>query len=245
PGTRQVKLYSQGLQLEKKLDSIMMSMPPWSPSKELQTNISHYAVAVMLSSKISAYKGQTPVNHVLDIIRILRFDIPTGIERNAANWKKIVKAVSDAFTAIRAAFKKLLRLSTIGITPSNHQTIYKLTMVLIKNTKCEASVPLCARVALMRAVYMVRENRGPHFWDRIDDELAALRKKAAGNERKWIKGLRHVLDKDRKKHGQDDHEVDDLEDEVDELQQEVDDILEGRSHAISNASAAVIDSAPA
>ncbi|KAH9916677.1 uncharacterized protein B0H18DRAFT_1124091 [Fomitopsis serialis] len=230
-GARDVKIYTQQLSLERKLDSIITSMPPWTPSKELQINAHHYVVAVMLSSKISAYKGQTPVNHVLDIIRTLRFDIPVGIERNVANWKKIVKVVSTEFTNIRASFKKLLRNSTKGINPSTHHTIYNLTTALIKNTKCTVSVPLCARVALMRAIYMLPENRGNCFWDKIDDELTKLRHDADGSERKWIKGLRRFLEQDRQKHGRDDNEVDDLEDEVDEQQQEVDDILEGRVHA--------------
>src|SRR5277367_1276466 len=90
----------------------------------IQTNIHNYAVAVMLSVNISAYKGDIPRNHVLvgisfflnhfafylpiqDIIKRYHFDLPPGIEHDYASWEKISQAVSYSLTQSRARVKKL------------------------------------------------------------------------------------------------------------------------------------------
>jgi hypothetical protein len=36
--------------------------------------------------------------HFQTILKKHRFDLPVGIEHNAANWGKVIKAVQDAFS---------------------------------------------------------------------------------------------------------------------------------------------------
>ena len=91
----------------------------------IQTNINNYAIAVLLSVNISAYKGDIPRNHILVhilliLIRILRslfvqnilkryrFDLPAGIEHDYSNWEKITASVSYSLTQSRARVKKLV-----------------------------------------------------------------------------------------------------------------------------------------
>lgn len=78
----------------------------------------------MLSANVSAYKGNIPRNHVLvrilsivqipqltfvqDILKKYRFDLPTGIEHDYANWEKISTFVGYSLTQARARVKKLV-----------------------------------------------------------------------------------------------------------------------------------------
>ena len=82
PG-RQAKLFITILSLENKIDAFRSAAPPYQVSEELkvcfvlmrtlvdvlngskQTNINNYALAVLLSVNISAYKGNIPRNHIL------------------------------------------------------------------------------------------------------------------------------------------------------------------------------------
>ena len=89
-----------------------------------KTNIDSYVVDVMLSSSLHAYKGEGPVNHILvrlilpeklvsdfvsqNILKKNRFDMPPGVESDAAKWKKVIIFVQDSFTERRAAWKKIV-----------------------------------------------------------------------------------------------------------------------------------------
>ncbi len=80
---RQAKLFVCVLSVENKIDAFRSATPPYQVSDELKvhisilwqassilicpikTNINNYAIAVLLSTNISAYKGDTPRNHIL------------------------------------------------------------------------------------------------------------------------------------------------------------------------------------
>jgi len=82
PG-RQAKLFITILSLENKVDAFQSAAPPYQVSEELkvcfvlmrtlmdafsgtkQTSIDNYALAILLSVNISAYKGNIPRNHIL------------------------------------------------------------------------------------------------------------------------------------------------------------------------------------
>jgi len=82
PG-RQAKLFITILSLESKVDAFRSAAPPYQVSEELkvcfvlmrtlmdvlngskQTNINNYALAVLLSVNVSAYKGNIPRNYIL------------------------------------------------------------------------------------------------------------------------------------------------------------------------------------
>jgi hypothetical protein len=85
PPQRHIRLFAELLSIENKLDKIITAVPEWNVSKGLavcdfilisssethyisfsiQTNIDSYVVAVLLSSSLHAYKGETTTNHVL------------------------------------------------------------------------------------------------------------------------------------------------------------------------------------
>ena len=52
-----------------------------------------------------------------EILKKHRFDLPPGIENNHADWKKVVTAVQESFTARRAAWKKMVHFIIITTGP--------------------------------------------------------------------------------------------------------------------------------
>jgi hypothetical protein len=96
-----------------------------------QKNIKKYTGAVLASTKVSGYKGPAPLRHVLvrfrlssfksltfdftfkrqDILKKYRWDMPPDVERNAADWGKIVSKVQYELTQVRSHWKKVVSLS--------------------------------------------------------------------------------------------------------------------------------------
>jgi hypothetical protein len=142
-----------------------------------KTNIEGYVVTIMLSSSLHS-KGEGPVNHVLvrlflafnarplspppqNILKNHRFDMPPGIENNAAKWKKVVTYVQGSFTERRSSWKKIVRIHCLGRLCIDHMSqqlkrsveeklnIYDVTALLTKKSGCKVTAPLCAHVALM------------------------------------------------------------------------------------------------
>ncbi|KAF8146524.1 hypothetical protein K438DRAFT_1548219, partial [Mycena galopus ATCC 62051] len=164
-------VYAQGLHLENLINKIRVATPPWTVSDELAKNIYSYSAAVLLSSKLPAYKGNVPKNIVFAILKKHRFDLPLGIERIPADWGKVKKSVEGAQTQFRSNVKKA------NIAPkAQHKTIFDLTTIIVENTQCEVNILLCARVAFMRKVYI--KDSGHNYWDTVDRGLENIRNKA-------------------------------------------------------------------
>ncbi|KAI9064036.1 hypothetical protein FKP32DRAFT_1685488 [Trametes sanguinea] len=230
-----LKLYAKLLSLENKVDKIVACAPPFQVSKSLTMNILTYSTAVFFSSKLPAYKGQIPRNHVLDMLKRLRFDLPPGIENNPADWGKVKTCVQDTLTQIRGATKKLLKKSIVSHTDTTKNLpIFDLAQAIVANTDdIKVTIPLMARVALMRGVFM--EYPGEGFWDQVDAHLNALRERA-GTPEQLVHAFKHILKADRKKHGSllgNDAEeaVEDVI--VDTMQQNVDDTIEEANHRLT------------
>jgi len=217
---RQVKLFVCVLALENKLDTIRSAAPPYKLSEELKTNINNYGVAVMLSVNISAYKGDIPRNHVLDILKRFRFDLPVGIEHDYANWEKIATYVGYSLTQSRARVKKAIKDSIATKT-----NIFSLAQIIVHSTPCRVTVQLCARVALMRAV-QVECNGNDKYWNLIDARLQFIRDKAGFSASKIAKAFKKVLQADRAEYGaEEDYEIGD--NVADDWQQRVDNVVAG------------------
>ncbi|GJE86661.1 hypothetical protein PsYK624_027420 [Phanerochaete sordida] len=200
PATREMKTFGLLLSIQQRQDEIIVAQPPWEPSEELIANIRSYSMGVLLSSRLSSYKGTVPNNYVAAIIKRFLFDLPADIERNRGRWGKVIGAIKDELTEARSQIKKDLVAGTpTDKAASEHLNIYELTTGLCEGTSCEASVELCARVALLRKTY--RKNPGRDFWNAVDKELEKLRTKAAGNPAKITKLFRKILKQDRETYG--------------------------------------------
>ncbi|KAJ7845606.1 hypothetical protein B0H14DRAFT_3454874 [Mycena olivaceomarginata] len=98
---------------------------------------------------------------------------------------------------------------------AEHQNIYDLAQAIVKDTQCTVNVVLCARIALMRKVYL--KHPGNNFWDKIDD-----RNEANGDAKKTTRAFRHILTQDQDKHGAKTYVLDDT---VDAFQLQVDELI--------------------
>ncbi|KAJ6629916.1 hypothetical protein B0H10DRAFT_1775444, partial [Mycena sp. CBHHK59/15] len=227
---REVKLLVHLMVVENQIEKIITATAPYQVTADIDKNIQNYAAAVLLSSKIRTYKGSTPTNILLEILKKHRFDLPAGIEHNPADFSKVIVAVQDALTQKRSKFKKLIiyslkphdTRSVENAAAADQLNIFQLAQAFVDGTRCSVNVPLCARVAMMRKVYL--KEPGQKFWDKVDTNLAAIRKQANGDSKKIAKAFRHILAADQDRHGSKDYELND--EYVDGFQQEVDDVID-------------------
>ncbi|KAJ6617781.1 hypothetical protein B0H10DRAFT_1948115 [Mycena sp. CBHHK59/15] len=233
---RDTKLFINLLHLSNVLGKIVTSAPPYSVSPALEKNLHDFATAVLLSSKISAYKVSL-LTRTQDIVKKHRFDLPVGIENNPADFAKVIAAVREAFTQLRSKFKKALHNSlnlhkgdNANAPGPKQQNIFKLTQILVKGTQCSVS---CARVALMRKTYL--KDPSLKFWDTLDNDLAEIRTEAKGNAKKIARAFRHILTQDQAKHGVKDYKI--TEDAVNDFQQTVNDLIEAGAADVASAPA--------
>ncbi|KAJ7762230.1 hypothetical protein B0H16DRAFT_1808822 [Mycena metata] len=229
PGpVREAKLFVLLFTVLNEVNKIVKAAPVYEVSADLEKNINNYVFAVLVSDKISEYKGDGPKTIVLALLKKYPFDIPNGIEKIPADYAKLVSAVGEGFTQKRSKIKKAVRRS-VGknkdedkVPPAaSHQNIFTLAQN-VKGTQCTVTIVLCARLALMRHAYLTHP--GKNFWTKLDDKLAGIREQAAGDAKKLTKAFRHILQADRDKHGSDDYTLDDTT--VDAFQEDVDSVIE-------------------
>ncbi|KAJ7437120.1 hypothetical protein B0H11DRAFT_2362454 [Mycena galericulata] len=77
---REAKLLANIFAVGNHLEKLVGSKAAYEVSADLTTNIKKYAPAVLLSSKINVYKGDTITDVLLSILKNHRFDIPPSLE---------------------------------------------------------------------------------------------------------------------------------------------------------------------
>ncbi|KAF8914281.1 hypothetical protein CPB84DRAFT_1841008 [Gymnopilus junonius] len=229
------KIYVCLLSIENKVDTFRSATPPYQVSEALKTNINNYSLGVLLSVKLSAYKGGIPRNHVLDILKRYRLDLPAGIEHNYADWKKISSFVDYSLTQTCSRLKKLIKESITANT-----NVFSLAQLIVHSTPCRPTIQLCARVALMRAVH-VEYNGAEKLWNYIDECLEYIRTtathsaadkrpstsvtRAALEASATAKAFTAILEADRATYGDNVYTIADVV--SDDWQQNVDDVVDG------------------
>ncbi|KAJ7714443.1 hypothetical protein B0H16DRAFT_1742636 [Mycena metata] len=234
PVVREAKLLVEIIAARNELEKIVASKPAYEVSAELETNLRKYAPAVLLSSKLTWYKGNGPKEILLNIAKHFRFGMPAGLENIPADWAKVTYVAGDALTQTRSSFKKLLGKS-VGVKydmkkdyapkfspPSAQQNIFDLAQLIVKGTPSSVNVELCARIALMRSVYL--KHPGKEFWDKLDKRLLKIRQEADGDTKKIVKAFRHILTHDQDTCGTKNYVLPDRA--ADDFQQRVDNIIE-------------------
>ncbi|KAJ7860942.1 hypothetical protein B0H14DRAFT_3134710 [Mycena olivaceomarginata] len=227
PLLRELKVVATLLAVSNELSKLVTSKPAFEVSADLKTNLFKYAPAVLLSSKTKIYKGNAVTDILLAIVKKFRFDVPAGLEKIPADWAKVTAAAQYTLTQRRSKIKKAIRSSLkpndkgVYGPAAEHQNIYDLAQAIVKDTQCTINVVLCARIALMRQVYL--KHPDGDFWDQLDDRLDEIRNEAKNDAKKLTRGFRHVLTQDQDKHGAKDYVLD--ETTVDDFQQQVDDII--------------------
>ncbi|KAJ7698806.1 hypothetical protein B0H14DRAFT_3528761 [Mycena olivaceomarginata] len=200
---------------------VFLNEPP-SLREAKMTNIRKYAPAVPLSSKINVYKGDGITQILTDIIKRHRFDLPPGV----------LAIVQDALTQTRSKVKKEIAWSLkvnksdeLRAPLAQHKNIYQLAQAIVKGTQCSVNVVLCARIAVMRAVYL--EHPSGKFWDEMEQTSRADPQNGWKRRQENTRGFRQALEADQAKHGvKGGYELD--ETVVDEFQQKIDDLIDIR-----------------
>ncbi|TFK29555.1 hypothetical protein FA15DRAFT_700140 [Coprinopsis marcescibilis] len=196
PATRSLLLYGKILSLEHKLTAICSPSGTYVVEKPLMDNIKNYVLAVLLSPKLSSYKGEFPRERVLAVIKHLNINVPATMNTDRHIYKVVREAVGSELTQARARIKKAIQQSK-----DSKQSIYQLATSLVDNTKCAVSVALCARLALLRKVYSEEGKSGAKYWDFVDARLVSIRDVADGKEDKIQIMFTKMLNKDREIYG--------------------------------------------
>ncbi|KAJ7875840.1 hypothetical protein B0H13DRAFT_1893929 [Mycena leptocephala] len=228
---REGKLFCLLLALQTDIGAIITAAPLFAVSAELKKNIEAFIVAVMLSPKLGMYKGDVPVQHVMDIILKHRFDLPPGIENNPANMGKLKSVVQYYCTQHHSSCKKQLFASvrvarlnengekmTVYLPPDQHQNLFALAQSFVDGTKCRITNALCGRIALM-SVYL--ESSGQTFWSDLDKALGLMREAGKGSNEARDAMVEVLIETDKELHGT----VEIVYQNNDNIQQEVDDLI--------------------
>ncbi|KAJ7869880.1 hypothetical protein B0H14DRAFT_3440362 [Mycena olivaceomarginata] len=196
PSLQNAKLFANISALGNQLKKSDESRPSFEVSTDLLMNMRKYAPAVLLSSKISVYKGDGATTVLINVLKQRRFElkIPSGIENVPADWAKLVAAAPKCFDpkALDASLKTH-KDDKDHAPDTAHQNIFRLTQAIVKGTQCTVNVTFCARVALMRKIYL--KFPGADFWDKLDKRLAKIRREADGDAKKIIKAFRRERQK--------------------------------------------------
>ncbi|KAJ7040961.1 hypothetical protein C8F04DRAFT_1305675 [Mycena alexandri] len=220
---RETKLYIGILGLQNDLQKIIAAKPAYSVSPELKANIQTYIAPVLLSPKLTAYKGSEPVQIIFNLVKKYRFDAPAGFENNPADAGKITATIEDAFTQGRSKFKKLLFASvkiiqdkkTVDLPADKHTSLFGLAQAFIKGSKCRIKAGLCGRIALMCKIFLLHP--GTNFWDKLDEHLALIRDSCENAEDIDIT-FEDLVETDKELHGN----VDIVYQSTDDIQEEID-----------------------
>ncbi|PPQ80667.1 hypothetical protein CVT25_001629 [Psilocybe cyanescens] len=192
-------LFIQQCVLENKLDGIILAAPLYKVTPALKANIESVVVAVLLSSKLSAYKGSVPKDRVLSFMLRDRLHIPSTFDTDTYVSDLIETSISDSLTQARSRIKKTIREAIKAKTKN-----FDLATKLVKDTKCTVTVPLCGKIAILRTVHV--EDSSADFWDRVDQRLEMIRSLSKGDPALIARAIKGYLKKDTDTYGSGPHD---------------------------------------
>ncbi|KAJ7824439.1 hypothetical protein B0H14DRAFT_3874864 [Mycena olivaceomarginata] len=235
PALREGKLFALLLAFGNQIEKIVGSAPAYEVSADLLTNVKNLPRdPPPPPPHVRNFNPEFPLDAATEILLALlkkyRFDIPPGLENIPAVWAKVVVVSQEALTQTRAKLKKLIRWSLViskndteYAPPEKQQNIFQLTSAICKGTQCSVDVVRCARVALMRRVFL--KSPGTDFWDKLDKRLVKIRQQAEGDSVKLSRAFRQILTDDQNTHGVNDYKI--TEKVADEFQQQSSIAVEG------------------
>ncbi|KAF7302328.1 hypothetical protein HMN09_00866400 [Mycena chlorophos] len=219
--------------LLNKVTIIVLAQPTFEPSEALLKNMKKYAMAIMFSPMQASYKKNgAPLRVLLNLLKIHRFDLPPNIEGNAADYAILKRAGQEIFTQIRSDIKKEIA-GSLGYTYKHPKVkpldkcknIYTTTKAIVARSDSAVTVELCARVALMRQVWVeTYKNPKADYWKEVDGFLAEIREKADGDDTQVARAFRELLTTDRQAYGTDNYTI--VNGTADSIQAEVDTAVE-------------------
>ncbi|KAJ7191021.1 hypothetical protein GGX14DRAFT_579372 [Mycena pura] len=219
-------LFVNQLLAVQKIDNVVTTQPLYLIV--LKVNIDSIIYGALLSPSARRYKGDELYKTVLGLVLTRRFDIPNNIDNDAAMKRKVATVIKTLGTEARSQIKKDLakgvhvKASKDNKDPkptmdnaASHQPLVVLAENIARHCAdgFQVTPEFCARVALMRRVYM--KDNSDEFWNSLEDELnfiyatataeldpvTRLKPTATEVAKRVTKTFRFILDKDRKTHG--------------------------------------------
>ncbi|KAJ7810391.1 hypothetical protein B0H13DRAFT_2384650 [Mycena leptocephala] len=202
------KLYATCLANENTLAKFQAAKPQFEINSALKTNLTRAVNAMLCSSKLSQYKGETGKNDILALLCRHRWgNFVVGTEHDRAAMDVIQKFIGDAFTQSRSIIKKEIvkSVETPRVKGSQthiptlrpnatHTTIYQLTKTIVQKLSGGkvVSIPitpaLCGRIALMRKWHVKKvgktvkkSSETDDYWQLVDEDLRDIRESAREN----------------------------------------------------------------
>ncbi|KAJ7191488.1 hypothetical protein GGX14DRAFT_578937 [Mycena pura] len=245
-------LFVNQLVTHQRLEEIITTQPGFEVSKDALVNIASLCFGAILSASARHYKGDALSKSKIMLSRPL--GLPNNIEQNTASVKKVLAAINSQMTEARSAIKKDIIKSfkpTKNAKPSmsnatSHQMLSELATTIARHGEAnfQITVELCARIALMRRVYL--KDGSEKFWDSLEDEIDTIHGIASAPNRTTgeapaqpeiakniTKIFKTILEEDRKKHGAGDPQanntIDLLPTAVGPFQGMIDNVLQGRA----------------
>ncbi|KAF8216945.1 hypothetical protein K438DRAFT_1953827 [Mycena galopus ATCC 62051] len=194
------KLSAQLFGLENQLNQVVPAQAAWTPTASFKTNTAAAALAILLSSKTNVYKGDGPTKILMKIIVIKGWDVTEATLKNQHSRKLVKGRAQYHLTQARSKIKKPI---VAGLKPGGILNILDLTSIIAsKGNDVVVNEVLCARIALMRAVYV--EHPDDDFWDFLNLRIESISKAAAGDSGKIVRAFHHVLTVNQKKYNAED-----------------------------------------
>ncbi|KAJ7892323.1 hypothetical protein B0H14DRAFT_3688507 [Mycena olivaceomarginata] len=171
----------------------------------LEANTSAAALAIFLSSKTNVYKGEGPTKMLMKIIAIKGWGVTETTLKNKHSRKRIKARAQYQLTQARSKIQKAI------VTSLKHGAVLNIldltSLIASKGDDVIVNEVLCARIALMRAVY--EEHPHDDFWDFLDVRIETISKAAGGDSAKIVRAFHFALTTDQKKYDTEDvYEID-------------------------------------
>ncbi|KAJ7218498.1 hypothetical protein GGX14DRAFT_595078 [Mycena pura] len=192
---RDAKMTAQLFALENKLDEGITKKAEWTAPPAFDTDVGAAALAITISSKTNAYKGDTATKLLMRIIEVKAWATAAEL-KNPSIRKKVRARAQYHLTQARSKIKKAIVAS---VKSGEELNIVDLTVIIAsKGTDVVVNDVLCARVAVMRTVY--NEAPSGDFWENLDARLVSIRKRATGDAERIVRAFNYFLKEDRKKY---------------------------------------------
>ncbi|EPQ51030.1 hypothetical protein GLOTRDRAFT_133358 [Gloeophyllum trabeum ATCC 11539] len=186
----------------------------WDLPSTLKKKIDIYSAVVILSHTISAYvSDEVPRKLLFEILEIHpSWGYKPEVKENPYKYNMMVSFISSKLTARRYTTKKLIAES-IGTTSEDPGEVKrvgaddililceKLATNVFKAAKIIVTVPMCARVAFLRLVYVGSPDAGDKFWDIVDKKIKEFRVKFSNDKQKISRKFAKILSQDRTVYG--------------------------------------------
>ncbi|TFK17649.1 hypothetical protein FA15DRAFT_604644 [Coprinopsis marcescibilis] len=193
---REMLLMAKLLAIQAKVTLVIAPPGIYELRKPLLDNITSYVLAVLLSPKLSTYKGAIPGESVMSVLKRLNVNVLANLNTDRHVYNAIKTAVSSELTQCRSKIKK-----AIAASRKSDQAIWSLANSLTDNTQCSVTVALCACLALLRKIHAEPTNEGNKFWDHVNKRLELMRTMSKGDSDTLQCAFARILDKDRKAYG--------------------------------------------